>query len=1205
MRRNTSRKTSAVARRPRVLPLALALGMSTVHATSVSAQTVAHANDVALAAIAAIANMASQSADKAHAAEVMQAAIAAVTTIATTTIQAQVQAQTAVETARLAAGSNAAGAVSDAALPALAHSPVPGPVHNPPAAPAEVMVLKAAPVPSVDAPAALGEAQESLPPPSLPAPLPPAGEGSLVAAPVATVEVVPVAQAMAAASAAAEPAPEAAIAVPAAAVERLPEHVPALPPPTPIPTTPPLPVSTEQRAPSAAPTPLPMAELPAASVQTVEVQTVEVPATPAHVPPPSPPTPLPQVGEGRATAEVQTVEVRTIQAPVVATDDPAPMQALEAVPVPAAPQVVVAEPVASEPGDIALALPDIEIEAIEIEPLIEPLIEPVADPLASVPRRAPANGAVSFNPNLLHFPVDPALFAEGNPVLPGTYRLDVSINERWQGKFDVRFENLSEDARVAQPCIDAALLEALGVNPAHLNPDYAAALAAGEAVCGPLELLIPGASHQVDVGAQSLAVSVPQIAMLRQARGYVDPARWDAGINAATLGYYYNGWHSKQTGLSTTSHYLGLRAGVNLGSWRFRYRATLTHGNDLGLQYRNDAVYVERALAKLASRLTLGEASTSNRVFEAIGYRGFSLESDERMQPDSRSGFAPVIRGIAQSNARVTIHQRGSQIFETTVPPGPFEIDDLYPNGSGGDLLVTITEADGSTRQFTETYASLPELLRPGVIRYSVAGGRYRDNGDDDNAPWFGQGTVSVGLSNTVTAYGGLLFAQGYDAAAGGLGLNLPIGAVTLDGMYSRTFLPGATVTGTGWRLAYTATVERTQTDVRLAMLRYANEGFYEPREAFDLMARIRRGQAPALNQRRAQLSLSVNQPLPGRWGALSFSGSVQTYWDRPGRDIQYHLGYGRSIGRVSATLTATRTRNTVVGRWDNQYLLNLSVPLGSGSGSSNRAYLSGSYARRRDGQSAQTSVSGTLGEHGLVSYSVFGAADKARQGSAMTNGGGSVGWVTPVARMSVSASAGSRGSQQYGFNASGGVVAFRDAVLATPELGETVGIVQARHARGAVVSGATRSLVNASGHALVASLQPYRENDVSVDPKGLSTDVELLDTNQKVAPTEGAVVLLKYQTRYGYSVLILGRREDGSTLPFAAGVFDGEGNNVGYTGQGGQALVRLAAAQGQLQVRWGAKPEEQCAFDYDLGDEADSRAGADAALRQVEVRCL
>jgi len=1152
MRRNTSRKTSAVARRPRVLPLALALGMSTVHATSVSAQTVAHANDVALAAIAAIANMASQSADKAHAAEVMQAAIAAVTTIATTTIQAQVQVQTAVETARLAAGSNAAGAVSDAALPALAHSPVPGPVHNPPAAPAEVMVLKAAPVPSVDAPAALGEAQESLPPPSPQAP--------------------PVAQAMAAASAAAEPAPEAAIPVPAAAVERLPEHVPAPPPPTPIPTTPPLPVSTEQRAPSAAPTPLPMAELPAASVQ--------------------------------------TVEVRTIPAPVVATNDPAPMQALEAVPVPAAPQVVVAEPVASEPVasepvDIALALPDIEIEPIEIEPLIEPLIEPVADPLASVPRRAPANGAVSFNPNLLHFPVDPALFAEGNPVLPGTYRLDVSINERWQGKFDVRFENLSEDARVAQPCIDAALLEALGVNPAHLNPDYAAALAAGEAVCGPLELLIPGASHQVDVGAQSLAVSVPQIAMLRQARGYVDPARWDAGINAATLGYYYNGWHSKQTGLSTTSHYLGLRAGVNLGSWRFRYRATLTHGNELGLQYRNDAVYVERALAKLASRLTLGEASTSNRVFEPIGYRGLSLESDERMQPDSRSGFAPVIRGIAQSNARVTIHQRGAQIFETTVPPGPFEIDDLYPNGSGGDLLVTITEADGSTRQFTETYASLPELLRPGVIRYSVAGGKYRDNGDDDNAPWFGQGTVSVGLSNTVTAYGGLLFAQGYDAAAGGLGLNLPIGAVTLDGMYSRTFLPGATVTGTGWRLAYTATVERTQTDVRLAMLRYANEGFYEPREAFDLMARIRRGQAPALNQRRAQFSLSVNQPLPGRWGALSFSGSVQTYWDRPGRDVQYHLGYGRSIGRVSATLTATRTRNTVSGRWDNQYLLNLSVPLGSGSGSSNRAYLTGSYARRRDGQSAQTSVSGTLGEHGLVSYSVFGAADKARQGSAMTNGGGSVGWVTPVARMSVSASAGSRGSQQYGFNASGGVVAFRDAVLATPELGETVGIVQARHARGAVVSGATRSLVNASGHALVASLQPYRENDVSVDPKGLSTDVELLDTNQKVAPTEGAVVLLKYQTRYGYSVLILGRREDGSTLPFAAGVFDGEGNNVGYTGQGGQALVRLAAAQGQLQVRWGAKPEEQCAFDYDLGDDADSRAGADAALRQVEVRCL
>ena len=41
------------------------------------------------------------------------------------------------------------------------------------------------------------------------------------------------------------------------------------------------------------------------------------------------------------------------------------------------------------------------------------------------------------------------------------------------------------------------------------------------------------------------------------------------------------------------------------------------------------------------------------------------------MLPDSLSGYAPTIRGVAQTNARVTVRQNGYIIYSTYVPPGP------------------------------------------------------------------------------------------------------------------------------------------------------------------------------------------------------------------------------------------------------------------------------------------------------------------------------------------------------------------------------------------------------------------------------------------------------------------------------------------------------------------------------------------------------
>ncbi|KAH2807651.1 hypothetical protein KXV85_006252, partial [Aspergillus fumigatus] len=146
-------------------------------------------------------------------------------------------------------------------------------------------------------------------------------------------------------------------------------------------------------------------------------------------------------------------------------------------------------------------------------------------------------------------------------------------------------------------------------------------------------------------------------------------------------------------------------------------------------------------------RLTIGTSFSDGAVFDSFGFRGIALATDDRMRPDSQSGYAPMVRGIARTNARVRITQNGILLLETSVSPGPFQIDDLYPTGYGGDLVVTVLEADGGQQSFKVPYAALPQMLRPGILRYSLAGGEFRDGGVY-TGQGFVQGAVQYGLSN-------------------------------------------------------------------------------------------------------------------------------------------------------------------------------------------------------------------------------------------------------------------------------------------------------------------------------------------------------------------------------------------------------------------------------------------------------------------------
>ncbi|MBA1733864.1 fimbria/pilus outer membrane usher protein, partial [Escherichia coli] len=114
---------------------------------------------------------------------------------------------------------------------------------------------------------------------------------------------------------------------------------------------------------------------------------------------------------------------------------------------------------------------------------------------------------------------------------------------------------------------------------------------------------------------------------------------------------------------------------------------------------------------------------TASDIFDSTQIRGARLYTDNDMLPASQNGFAPVVRGIAKSNATVIIRQNGYVIYQSAVPQGAFEITDLNTASTGGDLDVTIKEEDGSEQRFTQPYASLAILKREGQTDVDVSVG--------------------------------------------------------------------------------------------------------------------------------------------------------------------------------------------------------------------------------------------------------------------------------------------------------------------------------------------------------------------------------------------------------------------------------------------------------------------------------------------------
>ncbi|WP_256253635.1 fimbria/pilus outer membrane usher protein [Burkholderia ubonensis] len=795
---------------------------------------------------------------------------------------------------------------------------------------------------------------------------------------------------------------------------------------------------------------------------------------------------------------------------------------------------------------------------------------------ASAPRPQPGMtlASASFDENFLRSGsgeiVDLSRFANGNPLLAGEYRADVYVADRFIGRETITVKPGEGAHGAARICVSRTLFDRLAIDAAQVPADTLARLA-DPAGCVAIEELSGDAHASLDTAELRLDVSLPQALMRRHARGYVDPALWDSGVTAGMLGYNATFYRSESGNLTQQSAYVGLNAGFNVGGWMFRHSGSYQWREREPSRYNSIRTYVQRDITPLKARVTLGESNTSGDLFDTFAFRGVQLATDDQMWPESMRGYAPVVRGIAQTNARVTVRQGDAVLYETSVAPGEFVIDDLYPTGYGGDLNVTVTEADGRVQEFKVPYASVAQLLRPGRTRYSVVAGAVRYSGLS-YLPKVIQATVQRGLTNSFTAYAGAQIMNDYGAVLAGGAFSTPLGAVALDVTKSWVSSAGFRRNGTSVRATYSKLITATNSNLSVAAYRFSSSGYMDLQNALQYSDQARRGTLDntswTTSRPRNRLSVTASQGFGSRGGNLYVSGYSQNFWDRSGSDTQFQVGYSNNFRSLGYTASISRSR-TSLGRMENLYMLSLSVPLG---GKSHAPTLNTAVTNGPDGTSVRSTVNGTALKDNSLDYSV----GVTRNANRDVGANGSVLYRSHYSALQGSFDVADR-YRAMSAGASGMLVADGGGVTASPYNAQSVAIVEAPAAAGARVLGYSAIVLDRNGHAVVPYLNPYRLNEVSIDPNGLPDDVELLTTRQQVAPRNGAIVKVRYGTVVGRPVLIRGTLPGGDVLPFGASVVDMNGNAVGTVGQNGRLYARLADGVDKVVVKWGERDRNGC----------------------------
>lgn len=769
-----------------------------------------------------------------------------------------------------------------------------------------------------------------------------------------------------------------------------------------------------------------------------------------------------------------------------------------------------------------------------------------------------ASSATEFNMDVLDVDdrntVDLTRFVSPNYMMPGHYFMSISVNNTLFPEQAIDYYSSDTEATVTEACLPLSIVETLGIK-ASVIKDLTF-WKSGQ--CANLST-IDGLTLRSDMSSATIFLNIPQAWLSHVDANWTPISSWDVGINGAMLDYNANssisrdhmGNQFRQTSGNGT-------AGLNLGAWRLRgdfQGSRYDSATGSNQQFTWSSLYAYRPIPEWGAKLTVGESYMNSNVFDSFRYSGIDLSSDDQMVPPNLRGYAPEVTGVARSNARITVRQGQRVLYETTVPSGPFRIQDL--NGAvSGALDVEIVEAGGETQRYQVQTANVPYLSRPGRIRYKASIGQPIFYDHATAGPLFAMGEASWGINNEWSLYGGTLLTQGYSANALGVGRNLySFGVISADVTHSAAQIPGAsTAAGNSLRINYAKRFDSIDAEISFAGYRFSQEKFMTMDQYID--ARQHFGWRS--NNKSMYTVLASKAFLDtGISGNLSFTH--QDYWNRKSSEtLNLFLSRYLTSGWMAGGSTSLAlSRSQYQQRKDTSLSVSLTVPFGATSRVGFDVYTSGGKSRQRATYSDYSNSS---------SYQVSASHD--------ADGPGTDGYYSyrgQAGEVNVNASYQGNGDSNVGVSVQGGVTATAAGVAA----------------HGAAYNGGTRLMIdtdgvagvplqngeersNSLGVAVIPAVNSYYKTDVRVDIDNLPDDVEAKTSVAQATLTEGAIGYRKLLMSQGAKSMVIISLPDGTHPPFGTTVTDKDGRQVAMIDDKGFTYLTGIRPSVSFYAQWG-----------------------------------
>lgn len=808
-------------------------------------------------------------------------------------------------------------------------------------------------------------------------------------------------------------------------------------------------------------------------------------------------------------------------------------------------------------------------------------------------------GDIEFNTDVLDLNdrtnIDLSQFARSGFILPGTYSMVVQINTQAIAEQSVAFYPPDDDPKGSEACLSPELVEQLG-----LKTSGAAKLTwwnGGRC----LDITgLPGMEVSGDLATSTLNISLPQAYLEYSAINWDPPSRWDEGVPGLLVDYNMTAQSSYQKDERNRNNFSGNGTlGANAGAWRLRadWQGRVESGRERSYKDQKlewSRYYAYRAVPALKARLVVGEDYLYSDLFDSFRFTGASLNSDESQLPPNLRGYAPEVVGVAKTNAKVVISQKGRVLYETLVAAGPFRIQDLR-DAVSGTLDVRVEEQDGSVRSFQIDTAGVPYLTRPGQVRYKLATGRPSNLQYGADGDFFGTGEFSWGVSNGWSLFGGGMTDNNYRAVSVGAGRDLlAFGAISLDVTQSRAELWNETLSGKSYRLQYSKHFEQYDSQVTFAGYRFSEKNFLSMSEYLDARHYGLNGELSSRSEltdgwkpiggSKALYTATVNKQFRDLGATVYASYSKQTYWERPATQ-RWNMSVSRyfSVGSVkNMSLSLNLYRSQEYSHKDNGIALIVSLPLGrSGTLSldANRAAgennFSTRYSDRFDERNSYQLSAGDTSASGYLSH-IGDQAD---------------------IDLSVSTQEGNYSSLGVSARGGGTLTPYGGALHRSSSTGGTRLMVDTGGVPDVPVRAyGTPTRTNAFGKAVISDIGSYQRTAASVDLENLPGNVEATQSVTQLTLTEGAIGYRSLEVIAGEKAMAVLRLQDGSSPPFGATVKNLKQQDTGIVNDGGNVYLSGIQAGKQMIVSWGGS--EQCVLTL------PAILPADALTNALELSC-